>query len=51
MMTVVPEKIPADPKPAIARPIMKIVELEAAPQTREPNSKMLIAVKKTPLGE
>lgn len=34
-----PEKMPAEPMPATARPIMKAVELGAAPQIAEPTSK------------
>ena len=44
-----PEKMPADPKPAIARPRMRAVELGATPQTKEPSSKMPMAVKKVHL--
>lgn len=43
MMTRAPEKIPADPTPAIARPMMRATEVGAAPQTTEPISKMKIA--------
>lgn len=35
-----PEKRPAEPTPATALPIMKAVELGAAPQIRDPTSKM-----------
>jgi hypothetical protein len=38
-----PEKIPALPRPAIARPMMREVELGAAPQRREPISKSEMA--------
>jgi len=37
---IAPLKIPAAPTPAIARPMMRAVELGATPQTREPISKM-----------
>jgi hypothetical protein len=35
-----PLKIPAAPTPAMARPMIKVVELGATPQIREPTSKM-----------
>jgi hypothetical protein len=41
-----PVKIPADPKPAMARPVMKIGELGAAPHRAEPISKMRTQIKK-----
>jgi hypothetical protein len=47
MMTVAPEKIPAEPIPAIARPTMKALELGAPPQSADPTSKTRIATKKT----
>jgi hypothetical protein len=40
---IAPEKIPALPRPAIARPMMREVELGAAPQRREPISKSEMA--------
>lgn len=40
MMIIAPEKIPADPRPAMARPMMKTIELGAAPQIADPTSKM-----------
>ena len=40
VIIVPPEKTPADPRPAIARPIMKAVELGAAPHSVEPTSKI-----------
>ena len=46
-----PEKIPADPNPAIALPTIKAVELGATPQIKEPNSKMPIATRYTYLIE
>lgn len=46
-----PEKMPADPKPAIARPRMKAVELGAAPHSADPTSKITIESKKTHLVE
>lgn len=36
-----PEKVPAMPMPAIARPTMNTAELGAAPQTRDPISKIV----------
>ena len=42
-----PEKMPAAPRPAIARPTMKAIELGAAPQTAEPISKMIMENRKT----
>ena len=50
-ITVEPEKIPADPIPAIARPRMNASEFGAAPHTAEPTSKIPIAVRKTTLVE
>jgi hypothetical protein len=46
MMTVAPEKIPAEPIPAIARPTMKALELGAPPHRADPISKMRIATRK-----
>jgi hypothetical protein len=43
IMTVAPEKMPADPIPAIARPMMKTTELGAAPETADPISKTITA--------
>jgi hypothetical protein len=42
MIILPPEKMPAAPAPAIARPLMKAVELGAAPQIAEPISKTTI---------
>lgn len=47
MIIMAPEKIPADPRPAIALPKMKICEVGAAPQRAEPTSKITSDVKKT----
>lgn len=47
MIIMAPEKIPADPKPAIARPAMKTGEFGAAPQTALPTSNMTTEVRKT----
>ena len=39
IMTIIePEKMPADPKPATARPIMKTTDVGAAAQMMEPTS-------------
>ena len=47
-MTIIPpEKMPAEPRPAIARPMMKVVELGAAPQSADPASKITIESRKT----
>ena len=40
-----PEKIPAEPSPAIARPRINAVEFGAAPQTADPISKTPIAAR------
>ena len=40
-----PEKIPADPRPAIARPMIKAIEFGAAPQIKLPSSKIPIAIR------
>ena len=50
-ITTAPENIPADPIPAIARPIIKVVEVGAAPQRADPASKMTVADTNTHLGE
>lgn len=42
-----PEKIPAEPRPAMARPTIKTGELGAAPQMALPASKMTTDVRKT----
>jgi len=51
MMTRVPEKMPAEPMPAMARPTIRATEVGAAPQTAEPTSKMKIEIRKTRLME
>lgn len=48
-MTRAPAKIPADPIPAIARPMMRAVDVGAAPQTSEPSSKIPMAIRYTHL--
>jgi hypothetical protein len=40
MIKIAPEKIPAAPTPATARPMMRAVELGATPQIKEPTSKI-----------
>ena len=40
-----PEKIPALPTPATARPMIRAIEFGATPQIREPNSKIPIAMR------
>lgn len=44
-INIAPEKMPAEPNPATARPMMNAVELGAAPQTALPISKMRSAVR------
>ena len=44
-----PDMIPEEPKPAMARPTMKEVELGAAPQMADPTSKRKTADRKTAL--
>ena len=40
-----PEKIPAEPIPAIERPMINAVDVGATPQTNEPSSKIKMAVR------
>lgn len=47
MIIIAPEKMPADPTPAIARPKMKTAELGAAPQMVLPTSKIITHDRKT----
>jgi hypothetical protein len=47
MMRIAPVNIPADPKPATARPMIRAVEVGAVPQTKEPISKIPKAIKNT----
>lgn len=42
-----PEKIPAAPTPAMARPTMKTTELGAAPQMADPTSNKMTVARKT----
>jgi hypothetical protein len=44
--TVAPENIPADPIPAMARPMIKAVDDGAAPHRAEPPSKITIDTRK-----
>ena len=46
-----PEKTPAHPTPAIARPTTTVVELSAPPQMADPASKMAMHQRKTHLDE
>lgn len=46
IIIIAPEKMPALPKPATARPKIKTGEVGAAPQMAEPTSKMRTEVKK-----
>lgn len=48
--TIAPEKIPDEPRPATARPIIRALEFGAAPQTAEPTSNIAIAVRKIHFG-
>ena len=45
IIIIAPVKIPADPNPAIARPVMKTSEVGAAAQTADPTSKMKMTIK------
>ena len=45
MMMKLPAKMPADPTPAIARPMIKVVEFGDTPQMSEPISKMTMETK------
>ena len=47
LMTMTPENIPDAPSPATARPMIKALEVGAAPQTAEPISNIPIDVMKT----
>jgi hypothetical protein len=51
MIKMAPEKIPAAPTPATARPMMRAVEFGATPQMSEPSSKMKSAMRYTHLME
>lgn len=49
-MMMAPEKIPEEPDPAMARPIMNATEFGAAPHIADPTSKTTIEERKTFLG-
>lgn len=49
MVTSAPLKMPADPAPERARPMMKAIELGATAEIREPTSKMKRATRKVSL--
>lgn len=51
MIVIAPEKIPATPSPAMARPMMRVVEFGATPHINEPNSKITTAAMKNHLME
>jgi hypothetical protein len=46
MIIIPPEKMPADLRPAMARPIMKAAELGAGAQSADPASKITIESRK-----
>jgi len=50
IITIAPENIPHEPRPAIARPVMKTFEEGAAPQMTEPTSKIAMQVSQITLG-
>jgi hypothetical protein len=50
MSTITPEKMPQEPSPAIALPIMKAVEFGAAPHIADPISNNTMAMRNTHLG-
>ncbi len=50
MIMMAPEKMPEEPHPAIARPIINAVEFGAAPHNADPTSKMAMEKRKTFLG-
>lgn len=47
MIIMAPEKMPAEPSPAIALPKMKMAEVGAAPQMALPTSKIKMEIRKT----
>lgn len=51
MMIITPEKMPAPPRPAMARPRIKAIEFGAAPQTTDPISNSATAIRNTLVGE
>jgi len=48
-MTRAPEKIPADPMPATARPMIRAIEFGARPQIKDPISNTAMALRYTHL--
>ncbi len=46
MIMVTPEKMPAPPRPAIARPTIKTIEFGAAPHMTDPISNRATVIKK-----
>lgn len=50
-MTKLPERTPALPSPATARPMMSVMELFAIPQRSEPNRKTIMATRNAVLTE
>lgn len=44
-MRMAPEKIPAEPRPAMALPTIRASEVGAMPQMKEPSSKMKRAIR------
>jgi hypothetical protein len=46
MISMHPEKMPADAKPAMARPTMKMTEFGAMPQMADPISNITMLIKK-----
>ena len=49
--TIAPPKMPAAPRPAMARPTMKTGELGAAPQMADPTSNKKMQARKTVFAE
>jgi hypothetical protein len=48
--TIVPDMMPAEPRPAIARPTMNVEEFCETPQTKEPSSKIVTLARNTHFG-
>lgn len=51
MRIIPPFMIPAEPTPAMARPMMNVTEFGAAPQMTEPTSNIKMTAKKVYFGE
>lgn len=51
MMRYAPEKMPAEPRPAMARPMISAVLFGATPHMRDPSSKIATAARNTHLME